>query len=71
MAGFLATFGFSRSATAPIFVILALGVLLRRVGVPGDGFIDGGSKLVFTIALPGSILGVAPRITILRSLQSM
>lgn len=52
MSGFLATLGFSLAVTGPIFVILAFGVGLRRIGMLSDGFIDSGSKLVFTIALP-------------------
>ncbi|MBN8442178.1 MAG: AEC family transporter [Thauera sp.] len=52
MSGFLATLAFSFSVTGPIFVILALGVGLRRRGMLSDGFVDSGSKLVFTIALP-------------------
>ncbi|WP_341646609.1 AEC family transporter [Thauera sp. SDU_THAU2] len=52
MSDFLAILSFSFSVTGPIFVLLGLGVLLRRTGMLTDGFIDAGSKLVFTIALP-------------------
>lgn len=52
MADFLEILSFSFSVTGPIFVILALGVVLRRTGMLTDGFIEGGSKLVFTLALP-------------------
>ncbi|ATE61989.1 AEC family transporter [Thauera sinica] len=52
MSGFLAILGFSLSVTGPIFVILALGVALRRTGMLSNGFVDSGSKLVFTIGLP-------------------
>ncbi|ENO83841.1 AEC family transporter [Thauera linaloolentis] len=52
MSDFLAILNFSFSVTGPIFVLLGLGILLRRTGMLTDGFIDGGSRLVFTIALP-------------------
>lgn len=52
MTAFLEVLSFSFSVTGPIFVLLALGVLLRRTGMLTDGFIDAGSRLVFTIALP-------------------
>ena len=52
MSGFLQIVEFSLSVTAPIFVVLALGVGLRRAGMLSDGFIDGGSRLVFNLALP-------------------
>jgi len=49
---FLATLEFSFSVTGPIFVVLALGVWLRRIGMLTDAFIDAGSRLVFNVALP-------------------
>ena len=52
MSGFLDVLGFSFSVTGPIFVILALGVYLRRTGMLNDGFIEGGSRIVFNIGLP-------------------
>lgn len=52
MADFLGILDFSFSVTGPIFVILALGVWLRRIGMLTDGFIEAGSKLVFNVALP-------------------
>lgn len=52
MSEFLAVFGFSLSVTGPIFVILALGVLLMRIGMLTDAFVEAGSRLVFNIALP-------------------
>ena len=47
MTDFLSILGFSFSVTGPIFVLLGLGVLLCRTGMLTDGFIEGGSKLVF------------------------
>ncbi len=52
MTEFLDILGFSFSVTGPIFVILALGVWLMRVGMLTDAFVAVGSRLVFTIALP-------------------
>lgn len=52
MTDFLALLDFSLGVTGPIFVLLGLGVVLRRIGVITDGFIDGGSRLVFAIGLP-------------------
>jgi hypothetical protein len=52
MAEFFEVLNFSFSVTGPIFVILALGVWLRRVGMLNDAFIEAGSRLVFVIALP-------------------
>lgn len=52
MADFLSILEFSFSVTGPIFVILLLGVWLRRIGLITEPFIDAGSKLVFNVALP-------------------
>lgn len=52
MTDFLALLDFSLGVTGPIFVLLGLGVVLRWIGVITDGFIDGGSRLVFAIGLP-------------------
>lgn len=52
MAQFLDILGFSFSVTGPIFILLALGVGLMRVGMLTDAFVAIGSRLVFTIALP-------------------
>lgn len=52
MADFLNILEFSFSVTGPIFVILLLGVWLRRIGLITEPFIDAGSKLVFNVALP-------------------
>lgn len=52
MSAFLALLDFSLGVTGPIFVLLGLGVLLRRIGLITDGFIAAGSRLVFAIGLP-------------------
>ncbi|QTR49832.1 AEC family transporter [Candidatus Thiothrix anitrata] len=43
---------FSLSVTGPIFILLALGLWLRQRSAISDGFIEVGSRLVFTWALP-------------------
>ena len=52
MHDFLATLAFSFGVTGPIFILLGLGIVLRRAGLLSDALIEGGSRLVFTIALP-------------------
>ena len=52
MHDFLQSLAFSFSIIGPIFVVLALGVYLRRIGLINDNFIDVGSKLVFNVTLP-------------------
>lgn len=45
-------FTFAFSVTAPIFVMVVLGLLLKKYHVINDEFIGGASKLVFNIGLP-------------------
>jgi predicted permease len=52
MSEFLHIISFAFSVTGPIFIILALGIILARTGVITDAFIDAGSKLVFNVTLP-------------------
>ncbi|WP_455209548.1 AEC family transporter [Kaarinaea lacus] len=52
MSEFFHILSFAFSVTGPIFVILALGIILARMGVITDAFIDAGSKLVFNVTLP-------------------
>lgn len=52
MNNFLDVLVFSFSITMPIFLILALGVVLYRVRIINDNFIDITSKLVFNVTLP-------------------
>jgi malonate transporter and related proteins len=52
MSNFLEILGFSFSITAPIFIILALGVWFAYLGLINDNFIEVGSKLVFNVTLP-------------------
>ncbi|KAA3654527.1 MAG: AEC family transporter [Proteobacteria bacterium] len=52
MTELLDALAFSFSVTGPIFVVLALGVGLMRVGLLNDNFVDTGARLVFNIALP-------------------
>lgn len=52
MSDLLSTLEFSVSVTGPIFLLLALGIWLRRTGMLSDAFVESGSELVFKIALP-------------------
>ncbi|AEF54245.1 AEC family transporter [Marinomonas posidonica] len=52
MNNFLDVLAFSFSITMPIFLILILGIILYRVRIINDNFIDTASKLVFNITLP-------------------
>ena len=52
MSEFLRIFSFAFSVTGPIFVILVLGIILARMGVITEAFIEAGSKLVFNVTLP-------------------
>ncbi|WP_148864649.1 AEC family transporter [Marinobacter fonticola] len=47
---------FSLSVTAPIFLVMAAGWLLRRIHWIDDAFVETGSRLVFNLALPALIL---------------
>jgi len=49
---FLDSFVFSLSVTAPIFLILLLGIYLKRINFINDEFIDVSSRIVYTLALP-------------------
>ena len=48
----LSTFIFSVSVSTPIFLMIALGAVLRRVGLIDEAFINTASRLVFSVGLP-------------------
>lgn len=48
-------FRFSLNAIAPIFLLMGLGMLLGRVGLIPQRFIDDSTKLLFTIAIPALV----------------
>ena len=48
-------FLFSVSAIAPIFLVLAVGWLVRRLGVVDENFVGTASRLVFNVGLPSLI----------------
>ncbi len=52
MLEFWQTVVFSLSVTGPIFILLALGVWLMQRKALNDAFVEVGSRLVFTLALP-------------------
>ncbi len=52
MSVFIDSFVFSLSVTAPIFIVLLMGIYLKRINFINDEFINVSSKIVFNIALP-------------------
>ncbi|WP_027251422.1 AEC family transporter [Photobacterium halotolerans] len=52
MGEFLTQLSFSFTVTGPIFIMLALGIALKRWGIINDAFTQAGSRLVFTVTLP-------------------
>ena len=43
---------FSLNSTMPVFLMMMLGLLFRRIGIVDEDFANKISKFVFTIALP-------------------
>ncbi|KPY84729.1 hypothetical protein ALO97_00484 [Pseudomonas syringae pv. tagetis] len=59
MRGMLAIFLETLNITAPVFAMLFLGVLLKRIGAINDGFIVAASGLVFNVTMPALLfLGI-------------
>lgn len=52
MSALIESIVFSLSVTAPIFIVLLLGIYLKHINFINDVFIDISSKLVFNISLP-------------------
>lgn len=52
MPNALTTFSFALSITAPIFVVLLLGNLLKKYQIIDQAFVSGGSRLVYNLGLP-------------------
>ena len=48
-------FAFSASITGPICLMLVLGVMLKRIGLINENFIDVASKVVFQVTLPAML----------------
>lgn len=55
MDNFLDVVEFSISITAPIFLVLIVGVVLERIGMIDDRFVEVSSKLVFNVTMPALI----------------
>ncbi|CUB02406.1 AEC family transporter [Marinomonas fungiae] len=55
MGDFLAVVEFSISVTAPIFLVLIVGVVLERIGMINDNFVEVASKIIFNVAMPALI----------------
>ncbi len=49
---FLSSLSSALSITAPIFALVILGIILKRLRLVNDNFIDAASKLVFMVGLP-------------------
>jgi len=56
--------------TAPIFVMLLIGMALKRFGLIGDDFITTGSQLVFKITLP-ALLFISISVTDFRAVMNL
>ncbi len=52
MNQYLDILGFTLNTTGPIFVLVLLGLFLKRIGLIDDRFISVSSRLVFSICLP-------------------
>ncbi|MGQ9425397.1 AEC family transporter [Gilvimarinus sp. F26214L] len=52
MTSYLATLNFALGITAPIFLLVVLGIVLKRLQVINEGFITSASWLVFSVGLP-------------------
>ena len=51
-SGFISSLSEALQITAPIFLLVVLGIFLKRFRILNEGFIDAASKLVFTVGLP-------------------
>lgn len=51
----LSSFIFAVEAVTPIFLLMALGYFLKRVGLAPDGFPKAANKLVFRVFLPANL----------------
>lgn len=52
---YLEALGFTASIVTPIFFIVFLGYVLRRLNIIDTGFVNVSSKLVFTVTLPALV----------------
>lgn len=46
------SFIYSLNATVPVFIVMAVGYLLRRIGLINEGFVSVANKFVFQVCLP-------------------
>ncbi len=46
---------FTANIVAPVFIIVALGFLLKKIGLMNENFITLSSKIVFTVSLPALV----------------
>ncbi|MFN3880219.1 MAG: AEC family transporter [Nitrincola lacisaponensis] len=52
---YIEALGFTATIVTPIFFIVFLGYLLRRLGIIDTGFVNISSRLVFTVTLPALV----------------
>ena len=48
----MSNFIFSLNVTIPIFLMILLGYIIRKMGIISDGFVSAANKYVFLVALP-------------------
>lgn len=55
MTDLLDNFVYSVNVILPVFILVALGIVLKKLGVIGENFSDAVDKLVFKLALPAML----------------
>jgi hypothetical protein len=66
---YLAILGATLEATGPIFCLIVLGIVLKRLRVVDDTFVAASSRLVFTVCLPVLLFTTIVKIDLERSLD--
>ncbi|MBB6482441.1 AEC family transporter [Spirochaeta isovalerica] len=65
----MSSFLFSVNAVLPVFLLILTGLVLRRLALIDEGFINVSSKLVFKVALPALIFSKISRVDFLSLLN--
>ena len=47
---------YSLNATVPVFVVIVVGYLLKRIGWINQGFIEASNKINFKVTLPALLI---------------
>jgi predicted permease len=69
VAHYLTVFGATLAATGPIFLLILLGIALKRFGLMDERFIAMSSRLVFTVCLPVLLFTTIIRIDLAKTLD--